>query len=439
LDDLPLGWLIGGGVLMLLTRTLLGVADSNLMVISRARLRQIEGEKPAAARLDGLLDDRHRLHACLALCRTTLSVVLGGFAVWVAKERFPLQVLAQGLTLAATVVGTLLVETVARRLALASPERLGASLVPFYLIVDRLASPVVEVFSSLSAAIARLAGGGPAASRPGEPEVASEDIHMLVEARQDLEENEKEMIHSIFGLSDTLAREVMVPRVDIVGVDVSTSLERVLDLCVEHGISRLPVYEGTVDNVVGVVSSRDLLGLVKESRMDVRLGDIVRPAYFVPGSKKVDELLRDMQREKVSMAIVVDEYGGTDGLITMEDLVEEIVGEITDEYDRDVPVAELLENGAVSLDAKMIIEDANALLDIALPADEYETVGGYVYGLLGHVPHEGETTESCGLTISVEEVRRQRITKIRVAREEGEPFVLPADSQASSAARGSVR
>ena len=170
---------------------------------------------------------------------------------------------------------------------------------------------------------------------------------MLVETGHDLEESEKEMLTSIFGLSETLAREIMVPRVDMVAVDVTTSLERVLELCAERGLSRLPVYRGSIDEVVGVVLTKDLLGVVRENRLDTPLHELLRPAHFVPGSKKVDELMREMQREKFAMAIVVDEYGGTDGLITMEDLVEEIVGEITDEYDQEAPHLEVLEDGAV--------------------------------------------------------------------------------------------
>ena len=425
LDDLPTGWLIAGGVGMLVVRTMLGVADSNLVLLNRARVKQRAEEGDARSRrLDDLLEDRHRLHACLAMCRTTLSILLGALAVWIAKASYPHNLSAQGLTLLATVVGVLFLEILSRRLAWVDPERLALTLLPFYVLVDRVASPLVGLFGMLTTGMARLAGR-PHLARPVEREVTGEDIRLLVESGHDLEESEKEMLTSIFELSETLAREIMVPRVDMIAVDVTASLERVLELCAERGLSRLPVYQGSVDDVVGVVLTKDLIGLVKESRMDTPLRELLRPAHFVPGSKKVDELLREMQRDKIAMAIVVDEYGGTDGLITMEDLVEEIVGEITDEYDTDVQTLELLDDGSVTVDARMNIEDVNGKLDLSLPWHEYETLGGYVYGLLGHVPAEGECTRAEGLDVQVEEVQGQRITRIRLRRVDRTPFLVP--------------
>lgn len=420
---------------MLVVRTMLGVADSNLVLVNRARVKQRTDEGDARSRrLDELLEDRHRLHASLAMCRTTLSILLGALAVWIAQARCPESLSTQGLAVLATVVGVLFLEILSRRLAWVDPERLALTLVPFYVLVDRVASPVVGVFSVLTTGMARLAGS-PHLSRPVDREVTGEDIRMLVEAGHDLEESEKEMLTSIFELSETLAREIMVPRVDMIAVDADTSLERVLELCAERGLSRLPVYQGTIDEVVGVVLTKDLLGLVKESRMDTPLRELLRPAHFVPGSKKVDELLREMQRDKIAMAIVVDEYGGTDGLITMEDLVEEIVGEITDEYDQEEQILEVLADGSAVVDARMNIEDVNGKLDLSLPWHEYETLGGYVYGLLGHVPAEGECTRAEGLEVRVEEVQRQRITRIRLKRVDQTPLHLP-ESHAASRTNG---
>jgi CBS domain containing-hemolysin-like protein len=319
-----------------------------------------------------------------------------------------------------TVLSTLFLEMAARRLAWVAPERLGLALVPFYVIVQALTRPFLRPLIALAGGVARVLGGrGSIESDSG---VTEDDIRLMVEAGRDLEESEKEMIHSIFELSETIAREIMVPRVDMVVVEKGMSLTEVLDRCLEKGLSRLPVYEETIDNVVGIVTAKDLLFQLREGRMETRLEEIIRPAFFVPASKRVDELLRDMQREKVAMAIVVDEYGGTDGLLTMEDLIEEIVGEIADEYDKEEPAIELLKDGSVLVDAKLIIEDVNQALDIDLPADEYETVGGYVYGLLGHVPKEGEKAEVDGLVVHVQQVERQRITRLRIGHADGRPF-----------------
>jgi CBS domain containing-hemolysin-like protein len=419
------GLLVAASALLIL-RTVLGVADSNLVLLSRSKLRQMaEDGHRGSQRLDELLEDRHRLHASLAVCRTSMSVLLGAITVWISRE-FVGHISPQVAIVAVAILFVLFFEIMARRLAWLNPERLGSNMVWFYVLVHRAALPFVTVLSALTSFVTRLAGSVP----PSERHVTEDDIRLLVEAGQDLEEREKEMIHSIFELSDTLAREVMVPRVDMVAVEVATSLARVLEISLEHGLSRLPVYEGTVDNVIGVLSTKDLLALMKDGKMDnTTLRELLRPAYFVPASKKVDELLREMQRDKVAMAIVVDEYGGTDGLITMEDLIEEIVGEITDEYDKDTQAIELLKDGSVTIDAKTIIEDVNAALELDLPVDDYETIGGYVYGLLGHVPREGENTEVDGVVINVEQVQRQRITKVRLSHKDGTAFELPEQLQ----------
>ncbi len=344
-----------------------------------------------------------------------MSLLLGATAVWLPVH-WNGTATQEALSLGATLVVTLFLEIAGRRTAWIAPEKLGIALVPFFVAVDHLIAPLVRPASALKHP---LDGRSP---KDREREVTEEDIRLLVDTGQGLEESEKEMIHSIFELSETLAREIMVPRVDVVGVEVRTPLDQVLDLCLEKGLSRLPVFEGTVDNVVGIVMSKDLLLRLREGRMATPLSEIARPPYFVPGSKRVDELLRDMQHKKVAMAIVVDEYGGTDGIITMEDLIEEIVGEISDEYDKEERKIEPREDGTVSVDAGMVIEDVNALLDTDLPTDEYETIGGYVYGLLGHIPRDGESSEVDGVRIRVEQVQRQRIKRVHVARLDGTRF-----------------
>lgn len=408
----------GAGLLLL--RTLLGVADSNLVLMSRSRLRQLAEKGDARAdRLEQVLDDRHRVHASLSLCRSAMSVVLGAISVWVGHLLdlgLPLEI----ASLCIAVLVTLVTELAGRRLAWKDPETLGLTLVPFYSAVWRLTQPFLRPLSAIASG---LVGGAPAAEADGG--VTEEDIRLMVDVGRDLEESEKVMIHSIFDLSETIAREIMVPRVDMIAVEKQTPLVEALDCCLDKGLSRLPVYDETVDNVVGIVTSKDLLTRQREGRTDGTLADLIRPALYVPASKRVDELLREMQRDKVAMAIVVDEYGGTDGLVTMEDLIEEIVGEITDEYDENEPTVVPRADGSVVLDAGMIIEDVNELLATVIPADEYETIGGFVYGLLGHSPRPGDKAEwEGGLVASVEHVRGQRITRLRLARADGRAFRL---------------
>lgn len=433
-SDTATGLAIGGGLLLVL-RTLMGVADSNLVLVSRSRLRELlEDGDERAARLERVIDDRHTVHASLSLCRGAMSVMLGAIAVWL-PALFERGTAAEATSLALVVLLTLFLELAARRLAFGDPERLGLMLVPFYGVVHRLTQPLLRPLSAMVSGMAGMFGQRAAVER--DRGVTEGDIRIMVDSVRDIEESEKEMIHSILELSETVAREIMVPRVDMVAVEKRTPLDGVLDLCLEHGLSRLPVYESSIDNVVGIVTSKDLLRLTRDRRLDTGLPDIIRPVLFVPASKPVDALLREMQRGRVGMAIVVDEYGGTDGLVTMEDLIEEIVGDITDEHDEGEPAFVVCADGSVVVDAKMLIDDFNDELGLHVETDDYDTVGGFVYGLFGHAPSPGERTACDGLVLSAEEVLGQRIIRVRVSREGGQRFELPSsDSKGAAAPSG---
>lgn len=264
------------------------------------------------------------------------------------------------------------------------------------------------------------------------PSLTQEDIENIVDAGEEhgvLEEHERAMIHSIFMFSDSIAKEVMVPRVDMVCLEGKTPISKVLDLAAARGYSRLPVYEDSIDNITGIIHLKDVLNHLKEPDLATPIKTLCRPAHFVPGSKKLDELLIEMQKAKISIVIVVDEYGGTEGMITMEDLIEEIVGELIDEYDRDAPLSEPGDDGSTLVDAKMLIEDVNELLHIDLPFDAYETLGGYIYGMWGRVPREGEILEKDGLSFKIEKLQHQRIKKVRIKVAGREPEAHPDNAK----------
>jgi putative hemolysin len=239
----------------------------------------------------------------------------------------------------------------------------------------------------------------------------------MVDAGQEvglIEEDEKEMIYSVFALGDTLAREVMIPRIDIVALDVEASLEEALDMVVRVGHSRVPTYEENIDNIVGVLYAKDLLQLWRDKREGVTLRDVLRTPYFVPESKPVDELLEEMQQRKVHMVTVVDEYGGTAGIVTLEDIVEEIVGEIQDEYDIEEPVVEQVSEQEFVFNARVDLDDVNRLMGTSFPTELGDTLGGFIYSQLGKVPVPGESVRFDGLTIEVLTVSGRRIRKVRV-------------------------
>jgi CBS domain containing-hemolysin-like protein len=280
----------------------------------------------------------------------------------------------------------------------------------------KVASPVSHVAQWLRTRVSAVMGG-----RVKAPYVTEEEIKTLVDAGSEegvIEDEAKEMIYSVFQFGDKVAREIMVPRIDIVALDAKTTLQEALDTVVAEGHSRIPLFEETVDKIVGVVYAKDLLAVLhKDSNKDRRVREIMRTAYFIPESKKAGSLLQEMQQRKVHMAIVIDEYGGTAGLITIEDLVEEIVGEIQDEYDSDEEADYVKVNDDEYLfDASINLRDVNELMHAALSEEENDTLGGYVLRILDKVPLGGEQFQSDGLEIKVESVIGRRIRKVRVRR-----------------------
>jgi len=308
-------------------------------------------------------------------------------------------------------------EIIPKTIAVANNERWSLRLAPLVERVAWLMTPINAAFLWFTNFIVRLFGVSPVAHGPF---VTEDDIRNIVNVgveQKVLEAEEREMIHSIIQFGDTIVREVMRPRPDMVAVDVNASARRALDLVIAEGYSKLPVFEETIDNVIGVVHDRELLiSLSNATLAQTSIRSLMRPITLVPESKRVSELLREMQRGKFSLAIVVDEYGGTAGLVTMEDLLEEIVGEIRDEHDEGEEEAiRLVSDDEAFVDAGTNIEDVNARLGLHLPHEEFETIGGLTVGLFGHLPHEGEEIEaSHDVRLRIERTRGRRILTVRV-------------------------
>ncbi|MBN2148795.1 MAG: HlyC/CorC family transporter [Anaerolineales bacterium] len=247
--------------------------------------------------------------------------------------------------------------------------------------------------------------------------VTEDELKSMVDAGHEggvLEQDERKMIYSIFDLGDTLAREIMVPRIYITALDVNIPIPQAVDALLKSGYSRAPVYEETVDNILGLLYARDLLRVWREGSEIDSLRALLRPACFVPEAKKVDELLTEMQSERIHMAVVVDEYGGVAGLVTLEDIVEEIVGEIQDEFDQseELPYVQMAEDEYLFL-GRIDLDDFNEIMESRLPIDEADTLGGYIYSQVGRVPTSGETLHVDNVLLTVEQVVGRRIRKVR--------------------------
>ncbi|NOX38814.1 MAG: HlyC/CorC family transporter [Calditrichaeota bacterium] len=249
--------------------------------------------------------------------------------------------------------------------------------------------------------------------------LSEEELKTLVEMGEEhgtLQKDEREMIHSIFEFGETTVKEIMVPRTDMVCVEASTTLTDLMKLVKTKLHSRIPVYKGRIDNVIGILYVKDLLPyLTKRRRERLDLEKLVRPAYFVPEQKKIDELLREFQKERIHMALVVDEYGGIAGLVTLEDIIEEIVGEIQDEYDKEAPLYKKIDENTFIVDGRMPLEEINEELHLNLPTEEgFETISGFILSKLGALPKEKEKVEYDGYVFIVERVTRNRIIKVRI-------------------------
>jgi putative hemolysin len=411
LDD-PDSHLLFAGIALVVLVAIISVFETALANINRPRLKQLsaDGSKEATA-LGSLLQMPLDILIVIKTWHALALLLFGIFAgFWLHVTLKSWSGIA-GMVLCLAMV--IFIEIVIARLAPQSAEKIALPTVRFLTLLHKLSSPFIGITLFVISPLTKFTDK----NRDSKTLVTEDEIKLMVEEASlqgVLEEKEKEMIHSVFELSDTIAKEIMAPRMDIVAAEINTPLTKVLDMAINNGLSRIPIFEESIDKVIGIVHTKDLLSLLKEKKMDTPVKDIIRPAYFIPGSKKIDEMLREMQKEKVAMAIVIDEYGGTDGLVTIEDIIEEIVGEITDEYDKEIRPIEQMDDGSYVIDGKTIIEDVNDKLDLSIPTEEFETVGGYVYGLTGHIPHSGETIHTDSITIVVEKVVRQRITKLRI-------------------------
>ena len=389
--------------------------------LSNARqtvLLTLHGQYPREVDLAVNLVESRRLRVALRSSVVLAHSLLLGVSVWLyllLSGRVP----SLGLGLLLLVLATLLLlilEFTVEGLILPGTEILTIRLIRFAQALDWLLSPLSALLLTLL--------GSPAALENRLSPVTEDELKSWVEEEQpegSLEQGERRMIYSIFHFGDTLAREIMVPRIDILGLDVNTTLDEAVAVLNNSGHSRLPIYEENIDRIIGMLYAKDLLRVKHEGQVSLSsLRSMLRPAYFVPETKKVDELLREMQLRSVHMALVVDEYGGIAGLVTLEDIVEEIVGEIRDEYDQKeellyekISDTEYLFHGRISLD------DFNNVMGSHLSTDAADTLGGFIYSQIGRIPAGGERIEVDHLVLTVEQVSGRRIRRVRAISQSG--------------------
>jgi putative hemolysin len=400
---------------LVLVSALLTGAEAAYFSLGRARLKRLaEQHDPEQGPLQPLLSKPHDLLVTILVGITLANIGASAIATAMAATLFgPL-----GLAISIGVMTVLILvfgEVLPMTLAVEHPERYSAWVSRPVAWLSALLWPVRGILSALTAMTLRLVGSE---RQRGEPEISEEELRTLVDvgAREGVvDRTEREMIHKVFELEDTLVREVMVPRPDMFCLDMATPPPDILPLLREHLHSRVPVFEDTVDHIVGVLYTKDLLPHLKGLPPDFDLRSRLHPPYFVPESKRADALLREFQAKKLHLAVVVDEYGGTAGLVTLEDLLEELVGEIRDEFDEDEHLIQKVDATSYRVSGKLPIDDLNAATGLHLSKDSFDTVGGWVLDLFGRVPNKGEKTQAGEVTVTVEKVERTRVVEVLVA------------------------
>ncbi len=420
--------------LLVLLNGVFVAAEIALVTVRRSRVEQLVDEGARGARrVRHLVDNPGRFLAVIQIGITFIGFLASAFAA-VSLTRGLADVLGRVEVLrdAAGAIALLLVtvllslftivfgELVPKTLALAHPERFALGLAGPIDLLGRILAPLVALLSGTTRAITGWLG----ADVTAEAQISAEELKLIIERGGEqgvLEAEEEQMINAVIELGERRLHEVMVPRTAIVALPATASMDEAIQTIVEEGHSRIPVYEESVDEIVGILYAKDLLPYLRDAagpRPELRA--ILRAPLFVPESMSIDDLLHEFQRRKVHIAIVLDEYGGTAGIVTIEDLLEEIVGEIQDEYDVEEPMVERLSEDEARVDGRAAVDELGELFDIELELedqDEYDTVGGLIYHRIGGVPAPGDRVEVDGLVLTVETVDGRRVDKVLVVRQ----------------------
>ncbi len=392
-----------------------------------------EGDKKAKL-LHQFISEPGRFLATIQVGVTLSGLLASAFAAESFADRLTGVVIATGLPMDESVMKLIAVifitillsyftlvfgELVPKRVAMQKPEQISMLVIkPLHFLLI-LVSPFVRFLTFSTNFVIKLFGGNP---HFNEEKVTEEEIRMMVDLGEEkgvIEESEKKMIDNIFEFNNKMVSEIMTHRKDIVGLSLDSKLNEVLETANSEQFTRLPVYEGTIDNIVGILHVKDLLNFIKKNPgAAFSLKDIIRKPFYTPESKKTDKLFKELQRSKTHMAVVIDEYGGTAGIVTIEDLLEEIVGNIFDEYDEDEKTIQKIDENHFLMEGTASLDEVQEFLKVQLPIEDYEILSGLIIGQLGRIPEEGEkpVVEYKGIVFKVEAIEEKRISKVKVSR-----------------------
>jgi len=402
----------------------LGVAffsssEASLISVSRLKIRTLaeKGNRKAKA-VQRLRDEHDRLFGTILLTENFFIILASSLGTTLAISLFPGH---EGVTVIASIVMTTFIvmfgEIAPKTFAASHATRVALFASRPMEAIVAIMHPLVWLFTRVTNAVVRLFG----AKADTSPFVTEDDIKAMISIGEEegaLGVEEKAMLHKVFEFGDTLAVEAMRPRTEIASISKEASVSDALSLVEEHGHSRYPVVEDTVDNVQGILYVKDLMIAISKGEVDQEspISRLIRPAYFIPENKKIRELLTVMQAQKLQMVIVIDEYGGTSGLVTLEDLMEEIVGSIQDEYDKEEKEVQIVDEKTSVVAGTTELDEVNDELGISITSEDFNTIGGFVFGLFGRMPRPGETLKYRDLKFEVLEMDGRKIGSIKITK-----------------------
>lgn len=401
-------------IILLIGSGFFSASETALMSLSKIKMRHMEEDGVKGAKLvSTLIEDSNRLLTSILIGNNIVNIA----ATSITTSLFTAMLGAQGVAIATglmTVLVLIFGEITPKTISANNPEK--ASLVvakPIKFFVTIL-TPIVWIFNIITKVIFKLFGVD---DKGVKPFITEEELKTMVNVSHEeglLEIEEREIINNVFEFGDMQAKEAMVQRLDIVAIDMEDSYEEIIDLFKTEKLSRMPVYEETIDDIIGILNIKDIIFLSDEEIENFDIKKYMREAFFTYEFKKITQLLEEMKKDKSQMAIVVDEYGGTAGLITIEDLVEVIVGDIEDEYDEEEDEIQVISPNEFLVDGSTKISDVNEILNIELESEEFDSIGGYIIGYIRHIPEENEIIEMDNIKFNIESVDKNRIKKIRI-------------------------
>lgn len=406
-------WQIGILIVLLIMSAFFSMSETALMSLSKIRIRHMVEEGVKGAKLvEDLTEDPNRLLGAILIGNNVVNIGASALATTIATNIFG----SAGAGIATGIMTILVLifgEITPKSIAKQNSEKVALRVSKIINVIVKILRPFIWIFTAISSIFIRLFGGDPKAS---EPFITEEELRTMVGVSEEegvLEDVEKEMIFNVFDFADAHVKDVMVQRVDVIAVDIEASYEEVLEVIKTEQFSRIPVYNQTIDDIVGILNVKDLI-MVEKSSSSFKVSDYMREPYYTFEFKKIKELFSEMKKTRNHISVVLDEYGGTVGIVTIEDLIEEVFGDIEDEYDDYEKEIEVVKEDEFIVDGSARLDDISELIGVNMESEEFDSVGGLVIGELGRFPEQNEEIQLNNIRLVVEEVDKNRIKKVRI-------------------------